>query len=322
MVIFLYGEDSFRSRQKLAEIKQKYFESDKSGSGLSSFEADSTKDISGKLKVVFGTSNLFASKRLLIVKNLIALGSEKEQKDVLAYANENKKRIGEDKELVAVFWEGGMPKRNNALFKFLDKEAKKQNFEKLSGTRLSQWIVSRIKAFDGAFSISRAALDKLIAYTSGDSYLIDNEIRKLVDYSDRKMINEKDIDVIVKANLDSNIFKTIDALGGNNKKQALELMHNHLEKGEDPFYIFSMFVYQFRNMLKISDLNERGMREHEISKSAKLHPFVVKKGLAQVRNFPFSRLKQIYGKIGAVDLMIKTGKIDIELALDKLVSEL
>ncbi|MDQ1283861.1 MAG: hypothetical protein QG620_209, partial [Patescibacteria group bacterium] len=30
MVIFLYGDDQFRSRQKLNEIKQKYLDSDKS----------------------------------------------------------------------------------------------------------------------------------------------------------------------------------------------------------------------------------------------------------------------------------------------------
>jgi DNA polymerase III subunit delta len=131
------------------------------------------------------------------------------------------------------------------------------------------------------------------------------------------------VELLVKANLAGNIFEMIDALGNKNKKAALKLLHRHLKNGEDPFYIFSMFVYQFRNLLKVADYKENGgLAEKEIANASKLHPFVVKKSLNQINNFSLDRLKKVYQKLGNLDLKIKTGKIDIKLALDKFIVEL
>jgi DNA polymerase-3 subunit delta len=137
------------------------------------------------------------------------------------------------------------------------------------------------------------------------------------------MIEEQDIDDLVSSKISIGIFDTIDALGNNNKKEAARLLHEHLKQGENPFYIFSMFVYQFRNLLKVADLKEKGMlNDYEISKNSGLHPFVVKKSLGQLRNLTFSKLKNIYKNLSELDTKIKTGKIDIQLALDKFLIEL
>lgn len=346
MIIFLYGEDSSRSFEKLAEIKKKYLESDKSGSGLSLFDCGE-KIIPAKITNVFGTANLLAPKRLVVVKRMISSFSESDQKEILIFLKKNKDRILEDKDLIAVFWEDNQPKKSNAIFKFLDSSAKKQNFEKLSGAKLNAWIIGKIKKIDPASSISKTALEKLILYAGNDSGMLGKELDKLVNYSggtpphqkngglnkDKtdlgdfwcggKMISEKDVDILVNANLDANIFATVDAIGANNKKEALIMLHNHLKKGDDPFYIFSMFLYQFRNLLKIADLAESGISsEYEISKITKMHPFVIRKSLGQIRNFTFDKLKNIYQKLGDIDIQVKTGKIDIKLALDKFVAEL
>jgi DNA polymerase III subunit delta len=322
MIIFLYGEDNLRSHEKLLEIKSKYIEKDKSGSGLSLFDC-AEKISTDKIINAFETSNLLSPKRLVIIKRLISFGSETDQKKILDFLKEKKKIILEDKDLIVVFWEGDQPKKSNFLFKFLENNGKKQNFEKLSGTKLDQWVVKRIKETDLKASISKTALSKLILYAGNDMEMLGNEIKKLVDYAGGSMISEKDVDTLVNANLDANIFATVDALGANNKKEALMLLHRHLKKGDDPFYIFSMFLYQFRNLLKISDLKEKGVSsEYEISKITKMHPFVIRKSLAQIRNFSFTKLKIIYQKLGEMDMQIKTGKIDIKLALDKFVAEL
>ena len=84
-----------------------------------------------------------------------------------------------------------------------------------------------------------------------------------------------------------------------------------------------MFIYQFRNMIKIADLMGRGIgNEYEISKITKMHPFVVRKSLAQVKVFTLERLKKIYRKLARFDLAVKTGKMDMKMALDKFVAEL
>jgi DNA polymerase III subunit delta len=323
MLIFLYGDDSFRSRQKLSEIKTKYLISDKSGSGLSLFDFSEKAKINDVLSV-FSMSNLLASKRLVITKNIISAGSSDDQKKMAEYIKEDK-NILTDLDLVAVFWEEENPKKNNSLFKLLlSKEAvKKQEFGKLEGMKLETWILRRMKELDDRSSITKTALEKLIVYVGSDTNVLDKEIAKLINYSDGHMIEDKDIELLVKAKIDGNIFSAIDALGAGNKKEAMKLFHDNMEKGEDPFYIFSMIIYQFRNMIKIADLKERGMgSEYEISRITKMHPFVIRKTLAQARTFTFDRLKSIYGKLADFDTKVKTGKMDMKMAIDKFVAEL
>ncbi|HLN19012.1 MAG TPA: DNA polymerase III subunit delta [Patescibacteria group bacterium] len=322
MVIFLYGEDDFRSRAKLLEIRQKYLESDKSGSGLSCFDFDEKAKVEDMISV-FGMPNLLAPKRLVIVKNIIFAGLLDAQKKMAEYLKRNK-NIFSDKDLVVVFWEKDSLKKNNSLFKILSgsKDVKKQEFGRLSGIKINQWALQKLKEIDEKSAISKTALEKLVISCGSDSAILNGEIQKLISYADGRMITERDVELLTKSKIEGNIFSAIDALGENNKRSAMKLLHDNIEKGEDPFYIFSMIVYQFRNMLKIADLKERGMgSEYEISRMIKMHPFVIRKTLAQTSVFTFERLKKIYGKLMRFDMAVKTGKIDMNLALDRFVAE-
>jgi len=321
MIIFLHGEDSFRSNQKMLEIKNKFLGTEAGISGLSVIDCED-KNQDKNIVSLLGTPNLLAPKRLVIVKNLILKGSEKEQEDILGFLKKNKS-LPEDKDLVVVFLEGGAVKKSHLIYKFLEKYARSQNFEKLSGMKIGQWILKRIKEVDEKAGISKQALEKLIIFCGDDTRILNNEIQKLANHSAGQMISEKDVEKLVKANLDENIFNTVDALGNNNKKEALRLFHRHLQSGEDPFYLFSMFVYQFRNLLKVADLKEnQGFNEGEIARVSKLHPYVVKKSLNQIRNFSFEKLQKIYQKLSDLDQKSKLGKIEIKLALDKFIVEL
>lgn len=321
MIIFFYGDDQFRSSRKLNEIRQKYLESDKSGSGLSSFDF-SEKTNAQDIIDVFSMPNLLAPNRLVVIKRIFS-GSETEQKTMQEYFKKNREIILEDKDLVVVFWEDSTPKKSNALFKLLDAISKKQNFEKLTGAKLNTWILKRLKELDKDASVSQTALGKLILYSGTDTLILDNELQKLVNYQAGKMIDEKAVEMLVKANLDANIFNTVDALGLNNKKQALKLLHDHLSRGDDPFYLLSMFIYQFRNLIKVASLKEKErLNEYEIAKLTKMHPFVIKKSLGQARNFSLARLREIYKSLSMIDTEVKTGKTEIKLALDKFVAEL
>ncbi|MEI7425788.1 MAG: DNA polymerase III subunit delta [Candidatus Moraniibacteriota bacterium] len=324
MIIFFYGEDTFRSYEKVLEIKNKFSLNDKSGAGLFLFDAKDFKDnILEKIKTASSLSGLFSSKKLIILKRIIAETSSEEQAKLLKFFKEHDKKLQADLDCVIIFWEEALPRKNNALFKFLLASAKKQNYEKLTGTKLNQWILNKIKSTSPEASISREALEKLIIYVGSDTAMLTQEIEKLISFSGSEIISPATIDLFTKANLANNIFETIEALSANRKKIALELFHRHLDNGDDPFYLFSMFIYQFRILLRISSLQENGVfNEFEIAKITKLHPFVVKKSFGQARNFGEKKLILIHKKLGEIDTKIKTGQLDIKLALDKFIAEL
>ena len=102
MIIFLFGEDEFRSNRKLAEIKQKFLEKNPDGvSGLFDFAEPGVKISELVLKLSSG--GLFSDKKLAIVKNILQNKTAAEDKELLDFLKKTDK--GETKDLTLVFWE-------------------------------------------------------------------------------------------------------------------------------------------------------------------------------------------------------------------------
>ena len=155
-------------------------------------------------------------------------------------------------------------------------------------------------------------IKKLVAYKTGHNQI--TTVTKLCPEIERE-----DVELLVKSKIEIDIFKTIDAIAAKNKKRALKLLKAHLEKGDSPLYLLSMINFQFRNLLIIKDLIEKNLSPYSFTN---LHPYVIKKSISLLGKFSFSELKKIYQKIFEVDLDIKTGKIEPEMALDLLITEI
>lgn len=311
MLIFLYGQDSYRSRRKLKEIIENYQAKHKSGLDFVVFKEDlDWQKIKQKIEAV----SMFDEKKLIVIEN--AFSSSLEPDIVIDYCKKHK--MIEEKEVVMVFWHEGVPDKRGKLYKFLTKKPiMSQEFKVLAGFYLENWIKKEVTQHGG--QIESAAVKKLAWQVGSDLWQMTSEINKLIAYTSGS-ISAKAVDELVKARLDLNIFETVDALGQRNKKKALELIHYHLEQGESELYLFSMLAYQFRNMIKIKSLLEEGVPVFQIAQQASLHPFVVKKTSAQVRNFSLEQLKEIYRLLLKKEVEIKNGQIEPRLALDTLVA--
>ncbi len=209
----------------------------------------------------------------------------------------------------------------------------------MEGVSLRNWIKREVERY-GA-KIDLGALDRLTEFVGNDTWRLSNELQKLAsyrasrqrgeggkecevffDYKGDKDIQVKDIELLVKPEIESDIFKTIDAIALKNKKKALELLHKHLEKGDSPLYLLSMINFQFRNLLMIKELVEENQSYDSILRKTQLKPFVVRKSYQQAQRFGLPELKKIYRKIFQADFNIKTGKMQAETALDLLIAEI
>ncbi len=323
MIIFLYGEDDYRSLAKLKEIEKKFLEKNSSSLASGSFDFEENKELNlSQLKSAFGSKGLFSAKQLIIIKSLLANGSKELLKDTLSFLK-SEKDLDKDNDTVVLFWEKGKTNEKGELFKYLLAKSKKQKFETLAGAKLNQWVSSEIKKIDEKISISNKALEKLVGYTGGDLRVLSNEILKLCNYKDKGVICEEDVEMLAKEKISSSIFETIEALSSGNKKLALKLFHEQIQKGEDPLYILMMYVYQFRNFLKVGDCYWSGIRyQNEIAQKTGVHPFVAGKILKQISNFPMDKLKKIYLRLQEIDEKAKTGKGDAKIELDRFIVEI
>jgi len=317
MIIFLYGKDNFRSRQKLNEIVEHYKKIHKQGLGLKRFgnglmkkNQTSFQDFRDELR----TPSLFKKKKLIILIDV--LEDPRFKQEFL----EEKKLFKETSDVI-LFYEGNLPKKTNALFQFLKKKAKSQEFALLKGKMLNDWIKEEFKK-NGCQIEDNAKMALLQSVGEDDPYRLYNEIKKLSAFRLNERVKLADVELLVKKKIDADIFKTIDSLASGNKKQAISLFHKHLEKGESPFYLFSMIAFQFRNLLIIKDLVKRGYDFGSVLKKSGLHPFVARKSFFYAKNFEIGQLKKIYQKLFEIDLEMKKGQIAPETALDVMIAEI
>jgi len=333
MILFLYGPDTYRSRQKLNEIIEHYKKVHKSGLNLKYFDDENLnfQDFKDEVR----QTSMFAEKKLIILAEAFPNSEFKEK--FLKGA-----KIFRDAEDVILFYETGQIPEKDSLFDFLIKQAKCQEFKPLEGQRLRNWIKKEFEKYQTG--IENKALDKLIEFVGSNLWQMSNEIRKLVSYRaprqrgeggkenevlfDHKSkyknieISSGDIELLVKPKIETDIFKTIDALALKDKKQALGLVHKHLEKGDSPLYLLSMINFQFRNLLIVKDLIQKYRSPYIPSKVTNLHPYIIKKSYSLAQKFTIQELKKIYQKIFQVDLDIKTGRVEPEVALDLLIAEI
>ena len=311
MIIFLYGPDTYRSRQKLNEIIEHYKKIHKSGLNLKYFDGKelNPEDFRDEIQQI----SMFAEKKLIILKDVFLNREFKER-----FLKDSKNFIN-SKDVILFFEAGEVPK-DDSLFKLLKKYGKSQEFKPLGGEQLRRWVKKEFENFKT--KIDEKALIKLIAFVDNNLWQMANEIKKLVSYKRGEKIKREDVELLVRPKIETDIFKTIDALAERKKALALNLIHQHLEKGDAPLYLLAMINFQFRNLLEVKDLIEKNIPYYQIINQSNLHPFIVKKSFQQAKRFTLPQLKKIYQKIFQVDLNIKTGKLDPQTALDLLIAEI
>lgn len=314
MIYFLYGKDTYSSREKLKEIIESYKQAHKSGLSLKFIDFLENKEvdfseISGGLR----QASMFKEKKLLVFCNPF------KNIDFKNKFLEESKNILKSGDLI-VFYSDCDIDAKDALLKFLLKNAKCQKFEPLAGVKLKNWAIKEFEKYK--VKTEPFAVEKLINRIGSDLWRMSNEIKKLACFKKNGCVLLKDIDIFIKPRIESDIFKTIDAIALKNKKEALNLVHKHIENGDSPIYLLSMINYQFRNVLNIRDLIEKRYPFNTIASKSGLHPYVAKKTYFQAQNFSIDSLKKIYQKIFQADLDAKTGKAGPEEALDMFISEI
>ncbi len=318
MLIFFHGPETFRPKQKVETLIERYLQKNPSGAGLLRFDL-ADEDTLEAVADALPAGSLFTERRLLIVKNPLSLPAVKQR--FLANLLE---RL--DPRTVAVFWEVSKARRNSVLFRTLCEKADKvQEFDKLEGSRLRQWTIRRLHEIDSQVRFRSDALDLLLLRVGDDLNRLNNELEKLAalkkfrESKESKIIVPADIDSLVANRVESDIFGVLEAVFSADKPRALSIVHRELSAGTDCFKLLSMLVYQVRTLLTVGDCFWSGQsNRNEISRRTGLSPFVVGKALRLLPTLSRQRLLRAHHLLAAADRAVKTGRRDIETIIDLL----
>ncbi len=261
-----------------------------------------------------------ADTRLVIVRGLIGWVTRKGAGEI------GKKAVAQLKEALPnlpntarlVFVEQPL-EENNPILKMAT-EAERGFVKNFSAPKdLRAWIIKRAQDVYGV-TIDPKAADALASVIGTDLRRADNELVKLVSYTDGSPITEADVAALTPYVAEANLFNMIDALAEGRGQLALTLMHRALrEKDNNPFSMFGRVTTHFRNLLLAKEALLLGTSV--MTAVGARHPFVAEKFTKQARSFTLEQLEAIYRRLQRYDADMKIGRIDAELALDLFVAQ-
>lgn len=322
MIIFLYGADTYRSRVALNGLKEKFVkEIDPTESSLSVVDGQNSdlKTIISKLN----TGSLFTKKRLTIIESVF----RNKKAGVFSGLENYLKDLEKDDGNIVVFREEPENEKHKALnkeaknfFDFLSKQKYSQEFKILKGDALLLFMKKEAQSYGKEIGLPAAKL--LVSYFGSDLWSISREIKKLSFGNAEKIISLEATKLSVKESFEEDIFALSDAISAKNAKSAYSLLEKQRAAGLSDEYLLSMITRQIRILLLIKDEAKTITDSTKLSAKLKLHPYVVKKSLMQIKNFDENRLKNLFNRLIEIDFLNKSGKSSLENELSLFISEL
>jgi len=189
------------------------------------------------------------------------------------------------------------------------------------GDALVRWTRKRVHLAGG--EIEPAAAETLCVYVGNDLYQLDQEIQKLVTYTDGKRpITEADVRELTPRARMATVFDMVDAMGRRDGRTAARMYRQLLDAGENPMALLGMITRHFRLMIQTKELAPALGTSEAIARELGQSPYPIKKILSQSDNYTIPQLHRIYRRLLDTDVDIKTGRVDATLALDTLIAGL
>lgn len=319
MVIFVYGDDGVRVKEKLSELTKRFFEKfDPTGLNFASFSADDGIDFADVMQAV-QSAPFLAEKRMVVMRGLMD-GLKKDDARMWA---EGLARTASSTIAVLV---DELPKEKvekHVLFVQLKAVAEVHAYAevKKTGTALTKWLADIAK--ESGASLPSDVASALVARLGEDEWRLFHEVKKLASYAGPTAISREMLLLLTGASSESNIFALVDAVSQRDAKKAMQLLADERDAGSADLYLLAMLGRQVRILLQIQSLvAEDPSAERNLAKRLGLHPYVAGKALTQAKRFSLAQLQRLHSLLTRLDKEAKRGIIEPSLAVDRLAAEM
>lgn len=290
MTYLLIGEDLLINN----EIKKIIKENNINNESISTYdlEIDALKNA----LIDINTISLFESTKCIICKNLTNVTDLSDLKEYL--------KVNTSNILIFIM---KTPKDNKEIYNLI------KNKIDLSKIDINKYIENELKDY----KINSSSINLLINNCNNNFNRITNEINKLKMYKyEEKVISNDDINLLVKKDLQNNIFDLINYINKKDKKNAYKVYNELIQNNEIPIKILVTLANNYRLIYQVKILSEE-KSDNEImdilSIKNEKRLFVLKK---QSYNFTTNRLIYIIKQLASTDLSIKSGKMVDKQAMD------
>lgn len=300
MIYLFYGTNNYRINEEIKKITKNF---DKMNISKYDLTEEDIKNVINDCE----TFSMFDDKKVVILDNasMFLSGNNIGMEEIEKYINNpnpntifiliaNSEKLDERKKITKLI------KKNHKILSFN---------ENISANTL-------LKKLLAGYSITTSNLNLLIDRVGNNPQKLENEINKIKLYKNDKTITKEDILNLTNKEIDTDIFKLIDNIVKKNKDDALEIYNEMLKVNEEPLKIVILLASQFRLMYQSKELAKKGYSEKDIANTLKVHPYRVKLALQNGRNYKSDLLLKYLDNLANIDIGIKAGKENKDLALE------
>ncbi len=209
----------------------------------------------------------------------------------------------------------------NKHLKEIDKICTSFYAKPLYDYQIPEWIQDYLAG--KKMTITNEALRLLHASAGNSLQNLSMEIEKiLLNTGDRERIETADVEAVVGASKQYNVFELCDSVGYKKLQVSIHILNHLLQLGESPGLIISMLNRHFTRLLITKELNVHKTNEQEMARVLKVHHYFVKNYIRQAGFFSNRQLKNAFSLLLETDELLKSSgqkpRMLLELLLLKL----
>lgn len=161
------------------------------------------------------------------------------------------------------------------------------------------------------------AAQMLDVLVGSDLLRLKKEIEKMATYVGKGgIITEEVVDQLAYRTLEQDIFGLIEKAANLQVDQAMRIFLDLLKNKEEPLTILHLLARQFRMILQVKVLSQKGYSHQQMATQLGVHPYPIKLASEKSHRFSEQALRSILAQLSEEDYRIKSGLIDKVLAME------
>ncbi len=310
MVILLVGPDSFRSLQRLRQLRQA-FRDKHDPTGFNTVSLDGDGVTLAALRDALMSGGLFSSRRMVIIDPYVAKrGGIKPDRLVETL------RPFLDHETIVIIREvtSAPTDRRRAPKASLNiPKAKVETFPELTVPQAEKWVAEVVKQAKG--KMVPAVIRFFVATVGTDTWKLHQEIEKILTYVAGTEITQETVAQLTTGQLTSDVFALLDAIGQRRPRLAATFIQRELQSGTHPLALVSTIRRHLETLANVQALLPA--TPASVARELTIHPFVAQKAAAQAKNFTRTELVAAHDGLVKIDRQLKTTPLDGETLLTR-----
>lgn len=311
MLIYIYGEDTVRSRAYLTEQIERFKTTrDPGGYNTSVFNA---RELSlDQLSRELTAAPFLAERRLVVLKNLLSADKEL----VRGCGERMVQGVPESTNLIV--WQGepiGKGKEVKEVSAFLEKAPYVQNFPLLKGRDLNVWIQQYVEKQGGKTTPGAIAA---LAEKGEDMEELVRILDQAIAYAHGIPLTTEIVQLFAVSKTNETIFSLIDALVSGKTSLALKLLTERRAAGDEDGQIFGLLIWNIRLVLSLADFlaREPGITSDRAAQEMGINSFVARKNWSLVQRVPRQVFMAMFERLLEIDRQVKTGAAALPLLIE------